>query len=48
MSIKKILTVAVLAGLIGSTAACADVTGPQQKTGVCTVTGGGSTCDPTG
>jgi len=48
MSIKKLLTVALLAGIIGSAAACADVTGPQQKTGVCPVTGGDSTCGPTG
>lgn len=46
MSIKKLLAAAVIAGVIASTAACADVTGPQQKTGVCTVTGGDSTCGP--
>ncbi len=44
MSIKKLLAVALLAGLIGSTSACADVTGPSPKSGFCTVTGSGQTC----
>ena len=47
MSIKKLLVVATLAGIIGSTAACSDVTGPTPKSGFCTVTGSGQTCDPT-
>lgn len=42
MSIRKLLSAAVLAGLLGATAACADVTGPES--GVCQVTGGGQTC----
>ena len=46
MSLRKLFAVALLAGLAGSTAACADVTGPQtnQQTGFCAVTGSGQTC----
>jgi hypothetical protein len=48
MSYRKLLAVAVLTGIIGSTAACADATGPQQqqiqKAGFCQVPNGGSTC----
>ena len=46
MSLKKLLSVAVLASLIVSAAACSDVTGPQNQAGFCTVTGGGQTCTP--
>ena len=45
---RKILTALTLAGILGSTAACADVTGPQQnqqQSGFCAVTGGGQTCN---
>jgi hypothetical protein len=47
MSLRKLLAVAVLAGLIGSTAACADITAPQQQnqqTGFCPINGSGQTC----
>jgi hypothetical protein len=47
MSLRKLLAVAVLAGLIGTTTACADITAPQQqnqKTGFCAVNGSGQTC----
>jgi hypothetical protein len=47
MSVRKLLVAAALAGILGTTAACADVTGPQQnqqQTGFCAVTGGGQTC----
>jgi hypothetical protein len=43
MSFRKLLVLAVLAGLVSSAAACSDVTGPQQN-GFCQVTGGGQTC----
>lgn len=44
MSYRKLLIAAAIAGIVGSTAACADVTGPEQQTGVCAVSGGGQTC----
>lgn len=43
MPVRRLLTLALLAGLITSAAACSDVTAPQD-TGVCAVTGGGQTC----
>jgi hypothetical protein len=43
MSLRKLLVIALLAGFVGSAAACSDVTGPK-KTGVCQVSGGGQTC----
>ena len=43
MSFRKLLVLAVLAGLVSSAAACSDVTGPQQS-GFCQVTGGSQTC----
>mgnify|MGYP001547926873 FL=1 len=43
MSFRKLLVLAVLAGLVSSAAACSDVTGPQQS-GFCQVTSGGQTC----
>jgi len=43
MSYRKLLVVALLAGLVSSAAACSDLTGPE-KNGVCPVTGGGQTC----
>jgi hypothetical protein len=45
MSNRKLIVIAFLATIIGSTAACADVTGPtQQKSQFCQVTNGGGTC----
>jgi hypothetical protein len=47
MSLRKLLAVAVLAGLIGTTTACADITAPQQQnqqTGFCAISGSGQTC----
>lgn len=44
MAVRKLLAITVLAGFVASAAACTDVTGPQQQTGVCQVTGGGQTC----
>jgi len=44
MTVRKLLSIATLAGLIASAAACSDMTGPKQQTGVCQVTSGGSTC----
>ena len=47
MSLRKLLAVAVLAGLVGTTAACADITAPQQQsqqTGFCAISGSGQTC----
>jgi hypothetical protein len=46
MSLRKILALVALAGIAGSSAACSDITGPQQsqQTGFCAVTGGGQTC----
>jgi hypothetical protein len=44
MTVRKLLSIATLAGLIASAAACSDMTGPQQQTGVCQVSGGGQTC----
>ena len=41
MSYRKLLVIAALVGLVGSTAACADATGPQE---FCQVSGGGQTC----
>ena len=42
--IKKLLAIATLAAIVGTTA-CADVTGPtQQQNGFCAVTGSGQTC----
>ena len=43
MSVRKLLSLALLAGLATSAAACSDVTGPQE-TGFCQVTGSGQTC----
>lgn len=42
MSYRKLLGIALLAGLVGSTAACSDVTSPDA--GFCQVSGGPSTC----
>ncbi|HEX6575441.1 MAG TPA: hypothetical protein VF042_10775 [Gemmatimonadaceae bacterium] len=51
MSLKRILALATIAGIIGSTAACADVTGPTQQNqktaGWCPVVGNGGTCEGT-
>jgi len=44
MSNRKLIVIAILATIIGSTAACADVTGPTQKSQFCQVTNGGGTC----
>ena len=47
MSNRRLVVLALLASIIGSTAACADVTAPQQqnqKAQFCQVTNGGSTC----
>ena len=45
MSFRKLIVLAALAGLVGSAAACSDVTAPQQETtGFCAVTGSGQTC----
>lgn len=44
MSYRKLLVVALLAGLVTSTAACSDVTAPTD-TNFCAVTGGPSTCN---
>ena len=45
--IKKLLAIATLAAIVGTTA-CADVTGPTQQNtaGWCPVTGSGQTCEP--
>jgi hypothetical protein len=43
MSARKLLSLALLAGLLTSVAACSDMTGPKTN-GVCQVTSGGSTC----
>lgn len=45
MSVRKLLVIAALAGFVASAAACTDISGPQQKTGVCQVSGGGGTCE---
>jgi hypothetical protein len=42
MSYRKLLVLALLAGLVTSTAACSDVTAPETE--FCAVTGGPSTC----
>ena len=42
MSYRKLLVLALLAGLVSSTAACADVTAPDAE--FCQVSGGPSTC----
>lgn len=47
MSLRKLLAVAALAGLIGTTTACSDITAPQQQsqqTGFCAINGSGQTC----
>ena len=42
--LKKLLAVATLAAILGTTA-CSDITGPaQEKNGFCAVTGSGQTC----
>ncbi|HUQ98881.1 MAG TPA: hypothetical protein VM166_05450 [Gemmatimonadaceae bacterium] len=46
MTVRKLLAVATLAGLVASAAACSDVTGPEQNTGVCQVSSGSGTCIP--
>jgi len=46
MSYRKLLVLALLAGVVGSAAACADVTAPQENS-VCPVSGGGQTCGGT-
>lgn len=43
MSYRKLLVLALLAGLVSSAAACADVTAPDES-GFCQVTGGSQTC----
>ena len=44
MIAKKLLSVAVLAGIV-AISACSDIAGPsQQKTGACTLQGGSQTC----
>ena len=44
MIAKKLLSVAVLAGIV-AISACSDIAGPsQQKTGACGVQGGSQTC----
>lgn len=43
MPVRRLLSLALLAGLIASASACSDVTAPQES-GVCAVTGGGQTC----
>ena len=43
MSYRKLLVLALLAGVVGSTAACSDITAPTD-TSFCAVTGGPSTC----
>lgn len=45
MPVRRLLVIAVLAGFVASAAACSDMTGPQQQTGTCQVTSGGSTCN---
>ena len=46
MTLKKLLTAAMIAAILGTTA-CADVTGPgDQKSGWCPVVGSGQTCEP--
>lgn len=44
MSARKLLSLALLAGLITSVAACSDMTGPTKTNGVCQLSGGGQTC----
>ena len=44
MSSRKLIVVAVLAAILGSTAACTDVTGPTQKSQFCQVSNGSSVC----
>ena len=44
MPVRKLLVIAALAGFVASAAACTDMTGPKQQTGVCQVSGGGQTC----
>jgi hypothetical protein len=44
MPSRKLIVFAVLAAILGSTAACADVTGPTQKTQFCQVSNGSGTC----
>jgi hypothetical protein len=46
MTVRKLLAIATIAGLVASTAACSDLTGPTQKTGVCQVSSGSGTCEP--
>ena len=46
MTVRKLLAVAALAGFVASAAACSDMTGPQQNTGVCQVSTGSGTCEP--
>lgn len=43
MPARKLLALALLAGLLTAASACADVTGPQTN-GVCSVTGGSQVC----
>jgi hypothetical protein len=43
MPSRKLIVLAILA-IIGSTAACADVTGPTQKTQFCQVSNGSGVC----
>ena len=43
MPARRLLSLALLAGLITAASACSDVTAPQES-GVCQVTGGGQTC----
>ena len=43
MSARKLLSLALLAGLITSAAACSDLTGPTTN-GVCQVSSGSQTC----
>jgi hypothetical protein len=49
MSLRKLLVLAAIAGLVGSATACADITAPQPSqshtAGFCAVTGSGQTCD---
>ena len=44
MSFRKIAVIAALAAIVASAAACSDITGPQDQTGFCPVTGSGQTC----
>lgn len=43
MPVRRLLSLALLAGLITAASACSDVTAPQDP-GFCAVTGGGQTC----